>query len=553
MTDVCAPGPLDLAPDQEDLITATLDRMPVEALVGQLMCVYHLADDGPALSAELDRIGLRPGGLLVAGLRSSAQTGADVRWLQQWSDIGLLVAANLESGTSTFLTDGEPFANPMQIAASGDATHARRLGEFCAAYARSVGVNWAFAPVLDIAVNHRNPITGTRTFGADAALAAELGTAYIGALQERRVAASAKHWPGDGVDDRDQHLVTSVNTMSMPQWHETFGRAYRTAIEAGVMTIMAGHIALPAYRPDDADAYLPGSLRSAILTDLLRGELGFDGLIVSDNNLMAGFTRCLPRQIALPQAVNAGCDILLGSQFVAEDYQILVNAVAAGVISLDRLRSAAKRILRLKARLGLIGDPAPQNQPPLVDTQRFAAWQRAIAQDSITLAKQTDDVLPVTAQRYPRVLVYVIGDHATFYDPANGLAAPFVAGLEARGMQVTVRPQRNQATERAAQEQVDLIIYFANRTFTSESNTARVMWSYPQGPEAPRRPDIPMVLVSIADPYHLQDMPSIGTAVNGYTPSAHTVDATLACLAGEAEFRGTSPIDPFCGYTDAVR
>jgi beta-N-acetylhexosaminidase len=547
-------------------IDAMLDGMRVEDLVGQLMCVYLTAPQASTLLEQLKEIGLKPGGVLLAGPRTVAQAREDVAQLTRSSAISLLIAANLESGTSTFLTDGEVFANPMQVAATGSVLHATRLGQFCAARGREVGVNWAFAPVIDVALNHRNPITGTRTFGMDPARIAEYAAAYISAVQAGGVAASAKHWPGDGVDDRDQHLVTSVNSLPIDAWMQTYGAVYRSAIEAGVMTVMAAHIALPAYFDggDRADAYVPASLNRRLITDLLRGALGFDGLVVSDNNLMAGFTRVMPRNIALPTAINAGCDMLLGSQFVPDDYTILLQAVADGRISEGRLREAVGRVLQVKARLGLLAQPdtdvETQRHAPLPERASdsdfgFDRWKRDVAAQSITLAKHTDDVLPVTSARYRRVLVYVLGDTGTFYDPAANLAAPFIAGLQARGLIVERRDVpaagRSQTTERDIQQQHDLVIYFANHTFTSDSNTSRIVWSYPQGPEAPRRPDVPVLLASIADPYHLQDMPSVGTAVNAYSPSLHTIDAVLACITGEEPFRGVSPIDPFCGYPDA--
>jgi beta-N-acetylhexosaminidase len=434
----------------------------------------------------------------------------------------------------------------MQVGATRDVMHAGLLGSFCAQRGREVGVNWAFAPVVDLALNHRNPITGTRTFGSDADDVARLGAAYIRALQAGGVAGCAKHFPGDGVDDRDQHLVTSVNSLDLDRWRTTFGAVYRTAIDAGVYTIMAGHIALPAL----TESFEPATQSRKVLTDLLRGELGFDGLIVSDNTLMAGFSRPLPRRQAIPRAINAGCDMILGAHFVEEDYVTLLDAVRRGEITEERLREAVGRVLDLKARIGVLSRPtAPSGSP-----STFESEKRGLAQASITLAKHTDDVLPVAAARYQRVLVYVIGDTGTFYDPAQGLAEMFIAGLRARGIETVRRDVpgegRTQVTERELQDSVDLIIYFANLTFTSDSNSSRIRWSYPQAPESPRLP-IPSLLVSIADPYHLQDLPSVGTAVNGYTPSPQTVEAVLAGITGELPMRGMSPIDPYCGYADA--
>ena len=530
--------------------------LTIEEQVGQLLCVYHRDTDATTTLRPYEVLGLKPGGFLISGGSNRTRTTQTIKEFESWSRVRPLIAANLESGTNTFITDGVLFASPMQVAATGNPTHARRLGTFCATQARAMGINWAFAPVIDIALNHRNPITNTRAFGSDPELVAKMGAAYITALQAGGVAAAAKHWPGDGVDDRDQHLLTSINSLGHDAWWSTFGRVYKAAIDAGVMTVMAAHIALPGYGSDRQDLR-PATLSRRLLVDLLRDELGFTGMVVSDNNLMAGFTRVMPRDQAVVEAINAGCDMLLGSDYVAEDFEALLAATRTGALPADRLREAVTRVLTTKARLGLLQTP----DEPTAELDRRQApadgphqWLEDVARQSITLVKDTDAVLPVNAARYRKILVYVIGDRATFYQPASGLAHQFARGLEQFGCEVQLRSipgeGRTPRSERQIQGTADLVIYFANMTFTSESNTSRVRWSYPQGPDAPRWPDVPSMLVSVADPYHLQDMPSIGTAVNGYSPSPHTVNAILDCIAGRAEFEGSSPVDPFAGCSE---
>jgi beta-N-acetylhexosaminidase len=158
---------------------------------------------------------------------------------------------------------------------------ASHLGEICAEEAGPAGFNWAFAPIIDIDMNFRNPITNTRTFGSDPKLVAAMGEAYVKAVESRGMAASIKHFPGDGHDERDQHLVTSVNGLSCEEWDATYGLAYRTCIAAGAKTVMVGHILQPAYirhfNPGIRDEdMLPATLSPELLGGLLRTKLGFN-------------------------------------------------------------------------------------------------------------------------------------------------------------------------------------------------------------------------------------------------------------------------------------
>lgn len=540
-------------------IERRLSAMSDEDLVGQLFCIYHLTATPGETIASLEAEGIRPGAVLVMN-RPAADLRRDIAEYQAWNPTPMLVAANLEAGTRGTAVDGQVFANPMQIGATGDPTHAARLGAFCARHGREMGVTWAFAPVVDLARNHRNPIVNTRAFGTDAGLVAAMGAAYVRAVQEGGVAASVKHFPGDGVDDRDQHLVTSVNTLGFEEWDATFGQVYRAMFAAEAWTVMAGHIALPDWARRSGlagrDVWLPGSLNRAIVGDLLRGHLGFQGMVVTDNSLMAGFTRVMPRDRAVVQAVNAGCDMILGSLGTVDDYRVLLAAVRSGAVTGDRLLEAVRRVLTVKQSVGILAGPVPPDGQAAGDPDPVEqVWLREVAEASVTLAKQTDSVLPVTAERYPRVLVYVLDEEVSFYDATTGFGDRFVEALRARGMAVTRRDVpaegRTLATERAAQAEADLVVYFSCLRFDSVSNTSRVRWSHPQAPETLRTASTPVLGVSVADPYLLQDLPSLGTMVNGYCPTDRTVDAIVERLAGAAEFTGVSPVDPFCGYPDA--
>lgn len=538
----------------------TLAGMSVEQKIGQAMCVYLRSTDMGEWTTWLTERGIVPGGMMMTP-RPRADARRDVAILQEWSPVPLLIAGNLESGAVNFLAETPAFANPMQVAATGDPETARMLAVHCARLANDVGINWAFAPVIDVAMNSHNPITNTRVFSDDPEVVSAFGTTYIRELEGRGIATSPKHFPGDGVDDRDQHLVTTNNDLDSVEWWATFGGIYARAIEAGTRTIMVGHIRQPALTREllphvSARDILPASLAPELIGDVLRGRLGFNGMVVSDNSAMTGLTALLPRSEALPRMLNAGIDMILGNLDVSEDFAILVDAFHAGLIDIDRLDDAVRRVLATKASIGLhlTTDRSDREQPSPVEE---AEWATDVARRSITLVKDTQNVLPLRADVHPRALVYVVGDAPTFYDPSGPFAPQFVAGLEARGLTVEVRHIPGNATSpleaEHLHERFDVCIYLANVRFVGNSNSLRITWSPWQGFDAPRHvASLPTVLVSLADPYLLQDVPMIRTAINCYTPTSQSVDAALEVLFGERAALGVSPIDPFVGRWDAA-
>ncbi|MFT3797626.1 glycoside hydrolase family 3 protein [Microbacterium sp.] len=553
-------APFGLDDEAVAWVEDTLASLTLEQKVGQTLCLYLLAQDVPAWIDWLNERGIEPGGAMIT-MRTPEASARDAALLQTAWGVPLLIPGNLESGTVNFLAGTEAFAHPMQVGATGDPENARRLAIHCARAGDAAGVNWAFAPVIDLSIETANPITNTRSFGRDPELVGALGAAYIRELEGRGIATSAKHFPGDGVDSRDQHLVTSCNDLDEAEWDAQYGHVYREAIAAGTRTIMVGHIRQRALSralvPGIADRdILPASLAPELLQGVLRERLGFNGLIVTDNTGMAGFTTVMPRAQALPRALWAGNDMVLANLDQEGDYRAILAAAGTDALPLDRLDDAVRRVLATKASIGLhrTTDRSDADKPDPVEEGR---WRDELAAASITVTKNTTGILPLAAAPGLRALVYVIGDRPTFYDPSPAFAPRFVDGLRARGLEVDVVQIPNaEATVPGAEklhERYDVCLYFADQRFAGNTNGLRVQWSPPQGPDGPRHvATLPTVLVSIADPYLLQDLPMVRSAINGYTPTTSTVDAALAVLFGEAEARGVAPSDPFSGHWDAA-
>lgn len=228
--------------------------------------------------------------------------------------IPLLHAANLEEGGAGGISDGTYFANQLGVAAADDEACARRFAEVCAAEGLAAGINWTFSPVVDIDMNFRNPITNTRTFGSEPERVLKNAQLFLDAAQDSGLIACCKHFPGDGVDFRDQHLHPSCNSLTAEEWRETYGKIYKALIDRGLLSVMVGHICQPALSMEKNPALgfsdvLPASLSRELLTGVLRGELGFNCLITTDATIMGGFCQAMERRRAIPSAIADGADI----------------------------------------------------------------------------------------------------------------------------------------------------------------------------------------------------------------------------------------------------
>lgn len=559
-------NPFFLNEEQKSWVFRTLRSLSEEDKLRQLFCLITYNDDEDYCRYIGEQI--RPGGFM-SRVMTGEQCLSAVRKMQKYSRIPMLVAANLESGGNGVASDGTFFARPMGVAATGDTEQARRLGEIAGTEGSAVGVNWSFAPIADLDRNWRNPITNIRTFGSDADRVREMCVAYATEVQRHGMAACFKHFPGDGQDERDQHVAPSVNDLSCAEWDRTYGAVYRAGIAAGVMSVMIGHILFPAYtrrfRPGISDCeILPASVNSAVVSDLLRGQLGFNGLIVTDSSVMAGVSALLPRRRAVPLSIAAGCDMLLFTKDLEEDLGYMREGYRNGTLSPERLDEAVTRILALKAALRLpekkeSGTLIPRDTSAL-GQNKFAEWSRECAEKALTLVKEEPGVLPLTPAKYPRVLFFPLEnrkDGATIFGQEGAENTAFCKALRDAGFDVTVfQPKAGfegmMSPIRETEEHYDLILYSANLQTRSNQTVVRPEWAQPMGADVPVFcHTIPTVFVSFANPYHLADVPQIRTFINCYSGSDTVLSVLMEKLTGKSAFCGVPPSDPFCGKWEA--
>lgn len=553
-------NPFYLTDEQVQWVENTYDSMSLEEKIGQLFCPIVFTKEEKELKelVETKHIG---------GMLYREGPGEELRQshkiLQDASKIPLLTASNLEYGGNGSAIEGTYYGREMLAAATGDVERAYQLGKVSCSEGAAVGVNWSFAPVVDLDLNYHNPITNVRTFGSNLQTVIDMGKAYIRGAKEEGVATSVKHFPGDGVDERDQHLVTSVNALSCKEWNESYGKIYKEMIEAGTLTVMAAHIALPAYEEyfdqKPCERILPATLSENLLKKLLREQLGFNGLIVTDATPMVGFCSAMDRATAVPLSIENGCDMFLFNRNMEEDFRLMREGYEKGILSDARLEEAVKRILATKAAMHL---PEKQEKGQLVpdasaldilNCETYDRWAKECADEGVTLVKDIQKLLPIDPKKHKRVLLELMGDF-----PSNKrVCESFVRELEARGFEVTVyEPEGFEVMEDSVESfksRYDLIFYVGNIETASNKTVSRLNWHtmFGLGNNMPWMVhEMPALFVSVGNPYHLLDAPMIKTFVNGYCNSEYVIHAVVEKLCGDSEFKGKSPIDPFCGKPD---
>lgn len=528
-------------------VTRTLAAMSPADKAGQLFVHMSMGND----PGELPRLArLRPAGITRFFGPDLAHEASFMDAVRAQAGVPLLISADLE-GSRMSLPFGTEVANPLALAAVDEVESTRAIATLMADEARAFGINWSFTPVLDINAAFRSPIVATRGFGADPERIMRHALAQLTAFQAAGVAATAKHWPGEGHDDRDQHLVTTINPLSLEEWEATHGRLYRAAIAAGVKSVMSAHIAFPAFvrslLPDaEVEAFRPASVSRILNQVLLRERLGFNGLIVSDATPMAGFGSWAPRAQMLPEVIENGCDLILFSPDPEGDLALISAAIADGRISAARLEAALLRVLGLKASLGLQHGVAPAR---VAATDQGRALARAVAARAPTLVKDVQGILPLDPARHRRVLVISGG----IISPIHHDPLPFdlPAMLRGEGFEVTEhRP--GQPVSPAA---FDLCLYlFGEETLLTRGRIfldwARVMGNFHDAMHRPWH-EVPTIMISFGYPYLLYDAPRAPCMINAYCTMPSMQAAVVECLLGRAEWQGRSPVDPFCGLEDA--
>ncbi len=412
-----AAPPVHLDRKGERWAAATLRKMTLEEKVGQMIVVWAQVQFLNPASAEYlelrdEMTKYHVGGFGVTDVVEGPQlimsepleAAALTNRLQKDSKYPLLIAADFERGLSMRLVGATAFPAAMAFGAAGDKNLARQFGRITAIESRAIGVEWNWFPIADVNSNPANPIIDTRSFGEDPKLVSEMVAAYIEGARSEGLLTTAKHFPGHGDTDTDSHLTLARVPASMERLNSVELVPFRSAIAAGVDAVMMGHLIVPAIEPDPN---LPASISAHAIKDLLQGQLGFKGLVVTDGLGMAGLTHVFSgseaevSSKAAVAAVEAGNDMVLVPSDLGGAYNGLLTAVKRGEISRARIDQSVLKILRMKASVGLNENRfvSLANVQEEVARPENVAIAQSVADRAVTLVMDAGRLVPLAEQQ----------------------------------------------------------------------------------------------------------------------------------------------------------
>ncbi len=458
--------------------------------------------------------------------------------LQSRSKIPVAITSDFENGCGSMLKGLTEFPYMMSLGAANDERLAYDYGKATAMEAKLIGANWSLSPVVDLNINSRNPLVNVRALTDNADLAVKLLPQVIKGMQDYGLAACAKHFPGDGLDYRDQHFVTTNNTLSMEEWWKLSGRVFKSVINVDVYSIMPGHITLPAYQKEvfENGMKLPATLSYELITNLLKKEMGYKGVVVTDALNMGGFNGWYPtRRRAEIESFKAGCDMLLWPTVNYVDD--MEEAVRNGYISEERLDDAVSRILNMKEKMGLFKKENHAITLSKPEQKFVKSVQTRTAEQSITLVKDDLNIFPLTTEKYKKITVVPITHHA----PALKEAELLCEELRSREFEVEYRDGIIKEPEA---EDTDLILYaLFSRPWRPvgfldfySSEALKLFYSLQYGVEK-------TAVVSFGSPYFGQQYFERAHAyVNAYSMISSSVKAFVKAATGEMDFSTFSPV-----------
>jgi beta-N-acetylhexosaminidase len=538
----CVPAATVPAPVTSD-VDRLIDSLPLRERIAQLIMpwipgTYAPLDEAGFTQARMWVDSLRVGGVIVS-VGSPLDIAAKLNALQSAARIPLLVASDLESGTTIRLNGGTFFPPNMGVGAGGRELDAYQIGRITALEGRAVGIHFAFAPAADVNNNPANPIINTRSFGEDPHAVGRLVAAAIRGIQDHGMIATAKHFPGHGDTGTDSHLALPVIAADWARFDSLELIPFRAAIDAGVHAVMSAHIALPGIDPGESR---PATVAPNILTGVLRDSLGFRGLTVTDALNMGGVVSKYGPGEATVLAFLAGADLLLMPVNAADAIDAMEAAVSGGRITRERLDASVRRVLEWKKRLGLFDARFVDLDSVMATVGRgdFQSTSRDIAERSIVLAVDDGSVDSLRAAPARITLVsYADGVRET-------VGTNFAAELRARGHTVTsLRLHAESApaafdSARAALARSPVAVFAVSvRPVDSKGSISipPLMNTLIDSSAGAR----PTVLVSFGSPYIVMETPRIRSYLLAWAANPASERAAARALSG-APITGKLPI-----------
>lgn len=544
-----AAAPAQAARSPVDTILA---RMTLPQKVGQLFTTYVYGNDANTPSATDAATNRRLygvdtpaevvakyqlGGVIYFAWTNSLQSPRQIATLSNGlqaaaTGVPLTISTDQEHGVvSRMPAPATQFPGGMALGAGRSPVDAYRTGQVTGAELRAVGINQAWAPDADVNVNPANPVIGVRSFGSDPGLVATLTASQVLGLQRgANTSASAKHFPGHGDTATDSHTGLPVITHTRDEWRRIDAPPFKAAVAAGVDAIMSAHIVVPALDPSGD----PATLSKPILTGLLRGELGYQGVIVTDSLEMAGVREKYGDDRVPVLALKAGVDMLLMPPNLQVATDAVLGAVASGELTEARIDQSVRRILTLKQKRGLLKwtpvDPAAAERS--VGSAAHARIARSVTDRTVTAVRNDAGLLPLA-----RGSVLVTGWNSS---ATNNL--PTLAGALGGTPLVTGLPNDAKIAEAVAAARThDVTVVLTSRAWdTTVADPGGRQRALVKALVAAGKP---VVVVAVRDPYDLTAFPEVSTYLATYSYSAVSMESLAAVLLGTAPPRGKLPVE----------
>lgn len=498
-----------------------VESMRFEALLDTVACPIYVLPETPLRTTSA---------VMFASTDIETSRKAVAKLNEGRVDRALLVA-DFEYGCGQSAKGAVSFPSMRAVRETGDESLAYQMGVAAAKEGRLAGYHWAFGPCVDILGNTRNPIVSIRAAGETADDVIRFAGAYMRGMQEHGMIATLKHFPGDGYAPNDQHVTTTVNPLSRSEWDASFGRVYRTLIEDGAKAIMPGHIALPSYDAIDPETglYPPATASENLLNGLLRKQLGFEGIIVSDAVGMSGFAGYVEFYHACARFLASGGDCLLFMRADEEYHTAMRRELERGTFTLETLKNRAYRMLCFSREFF-----ESEERPIVFDRKKAESLSDTIVDRSVKVVRDRPALLPLSKTDVRRIYHVILPNQGVVkgVEDAKALSAL----LKSEGFAVTecVDPGCGAITDAAKSGGYDLILCSVVTPPSYGTNTVKLV-----GPVARNMMDgwmkrgTPTVFLSYYDPYFSDDYPaSVDTAINTFGFTEHTNRRVIETLFG---------------------
>ena len=551
-----------------------LRKMSLEEKVGQLISVgvnaTFLNQDSEAYRTLKHHIEDNKVGGIILFRGPVYESVILVNRMQQLARYPLLISADLEAGAGMRFDDTVNFPWNMAVGATGNPEYARRQGAITAREARALGIHQIFAPVVDVNNNAANPVINVRSYGEDPADVARFSAAFTEGAQAAGAIATAKHFPGHGDTAVDSHRGLPEINVGRERLNTVEFVPFQASIKAGVGAVMTGHIALPQIdatavrplpqnmksKPTDTDengeiidekAAMPATM-SPVIGNILRNDLKFQGMIVTDALSMSGLTIYFTQEEAAVRALEAGADMLLKPADVDASFRGVLQAVKSGRITEQRVEESARRILAAKYDLGLVEQRITpvDSLDRLVGSKDVMALATEIAEHAVTLVRDEDKRVPLKNLK-PESRVFNLA--VTNGEDRNWIANPFVSKLHRAGLKVETVVLDERSTEQDVQKvlerakSADLVLAsLYGRVRSGQASSVGIPQSGARALSALIEAKAPVVGISFGNPYLLQSFPGLRTYLVAYGDMPALQHAVARALLGEIDVVGKIPI-----------